>query len=62
MATDDIPLYTPFFGVMGAAAAMVFSGMYLHNLVSQDVALPTMLSHTPWRALHQTMFNSGNDF
>ena len=36
MATDDIPLYTPFFGVMGAAAAMVFSGMYLRNLSAQD--------------------------
>ena len=24
---DEIPLYTPFFGVMGATAAMVFTGM-----------------------------------
>ena len=27
MAEDEIPLYTPFFGVMGATAAMVFTGM-----------------------------------
>lgn len=27
--TEGAPPYTPFFGVMGAASAMVFSGKYL---------------------------------
>ncbi|ROT64851.1 V-type proton ATPase 16 kDa proteolipid subunit c [Penaeus vannamei] len=27
MSSEDIPMYSPFFGVMGAAAAMVFSAL-----------------------------------
>lgn len=28
MATDENPIYGPFFGVMGAAAAIIFSGKH----------------------------------
>ena len=28
MSQDDNPIYSPFFGVIGASSAMVFSGKY----------------------------------
>lgn len=41
MSSDESPEYSPFFGVMGASAAMVFSGKYpqLLHLTFQPLAL-----------------------
>lgn len=34
--TDQAPEYSPFFAVMGASAAMVFSGNY-HTVITFDI-------------------------
>ena len=34
MADESSPIYGPFFGVMGSAAAMVFSGKCLERSIS----------------------------
>ena len=34
----DAPMYTPFFGIMGATSAMVFSGKCIHFNYKEDFA------------------------
>lgn len=37
------PIYSPFFGVMGAASAVVFSGEHSgHRLLDEEVGVPAV--------------------
>lgn len=45
---DENPAYAPFFGVMGAAAAIIFSGKFAHKTID--------LSYFSWRPLTRNGF------
>ena len=39
--TEDAPIYSPFFGVMGATSAMVFGGTFIWSFWGNTLYTPT---------------------
>lgn len=53
--SSENPIYGPFFGVMGAASAIIFSGMYSVWTINAEMAVSNRYRSLPTRSQDQTI-------